>query len=125
MQYIIVSRHPAAVEFIRTEMPAFRDAPVLASATADDVRGAIVGGNLPLHLAAEAAIVVAVEFRGDAPRGAEYSIEEMRAAGAHLRAYQVRCPDLFTARAYGLADTSPHNRITPGQAMYDPGVMSR
>lgn len=83
---IIVSRHPAAVEFIARELAdvegggvvAVRDGgwiagqgdvrliyqdgtdkgavlehiPVLTSATADDVRGKIVCGNLPLHLAA-------------------------------------------------------------------------
>jgi hypothetical protein len=85
---LIVSRHPAAVEFIRVHAPEFHDAPVLAAATAEDVDGAIVAGNLPLHLAALAAEVVAVEFAGQAPRGAEYGLAEMEAAGAHLRRYR-------------------------------------
>ena len=33
MQHLIVSRHPAAIEFIRNELPEFSDAPVLASAS--------------------------------------------------------------------------------------------
>lgn len=87
---VIVSRHPAAVEFIRSEMPAAAGAPVLASATPDDVRNRVVVGNLPLHLACLAREVWAVEFAGSAPRGAEYGIDEMRAAGARLQKYVVR-----------------------------------
>lgn len=90
MDRVIVSRHPAAIEFIRGESPEFADAPVIASATADDVRGKTVAGNLPLHLAALAAEVVAVEFSGPPPRGAEYTLIEMRAAGARLVSYVVR-----------------------------------
>jgi hypothetical protein len=62
---------------------------VLGSANPDDVRGKIVAGNLPLNLAALAAEVVAVEFSGSAPRGAEYGLTEMEAAGARLRRYRV------------------------------------
>ncbi len=86
---VIVSRHPAAIEFLRAECPEFAEAPVLESATEDDVRGAVVGGNVPLHLAAVAAQVVAVEFSGIPPRGVEYGLAEMRAAGAHVSRYKV------------------------------------
>lgn len=89
MRYIIVSRHPAAIEFIRRTDPRFAEAPVLLTAAPEDVKGAIVAGNLPLHLAAAAAEVVAVEFSGPAPRGQEYGLEEMIAAGARLRRYRV------------------------------------
>jgi hypothetical protein len=88
-RYLIVSRHPAAVEFIKTNAPEFKDAPVLASAVRADVIGAVVAGNLPLHLAALAVQVVAVEFTGDPPRGAEYGQTEMIAAGARLTRYTV------------------------------------
>jgi hypothetical protein len=90
MERVIVSRHSAAVEFIRAEAPEFADATVLVSATPDDVRGRVVAGNLPLHLASLAKAVVAVEFEGAPPRGTEYGIEEMRKAGARLRWYVVR-----------------------------------
>ncbi len=63
--------------------------PVIANATADDVRGKIVYGNVPLHLACLAELVVAIEFSGDAPRGMEYTLEQMDAAGAKLVRYQV------------------------------------
>lgn len=97
MEPIIVSRHPAAVEFIRREAKLPEETPVIASATADDVRGKAVYGNLPLHLAAEAAVVYAVEFDGQAPRGAEYTLDDMHAAGAKLVRYRV-----FTEEGYQL-----------------------
>lgn len=89
METIIVSRHPAAVEFIRREAGLPDDTPVIASATADDIRGKAVYGNLPLHLAAEAAVVYAVEFDGPAPRGAEYTLADMETAGARITGYTV------------------------------------
>lgn len=109
MRTVIVSRHPAAVAFIARALGGTLDEegsvvvperlagggkrlariPVLASATAEDVAGAMVYGNLPLSLAALAAEVVAVEFEGAPPRGAEYSIIDMDAAGARLVRYRV------------------------------------
>ena len=62
---------------------------VIATATPDDVRGKKVYGNLPLHLAALAEKVVAIEFDGAPPRGAEYSLADMEAAGARLSVYTV------------------------------------
>ena len=90
MRKIIVSRHPAAIEFVRAERPDFQDAEVLASASPDDVRGAHVVGNLPMSLAALCARYEAIEFSGPPPRGAEYGLNEMRAAGARVVEYRVR-----------------------------------
>jgi hypothetical protein len=90
MKTVIVSRHPAAIEFIRRERPDLADAPVLAQAGPEDVRAKRVFGNLPLALAALAAEVWAIEFGGEPPRGAEYSLAEMDAAGARLARYVVR-----------------------------------
>lgn len=90
MKRIIVSRHPAAIEFIRNELPEFSDAPVLASASADDVRDAHVAGNLPLDLAAEARVVRAIVYpAGRAPRGAEYTVEQMYECGAAIKSFYV------------------------------------
>ena len=86
---LIVSRHPAAVDFIRSAAPEFANASVVAQATAEEVRGKIVAGNLPLHLAALTLEVVAVEFAGSPPRGQEYTLADMRAAGARLTRYVV------------------------------------
>ena len=106
---VIVSRHPAAVEFIRRELPEFADAPVVATATPEDVAGKDVAGNLPLELAALANVVFAISFTGTPPRGQEYSIEEMDAAGATIRAFRVQairyaarctCPCVPTESGY-------------------------
>jgi len=84
MERVIVSRHPATTEFIRRELPQFASAPVLATARVEDVAGKEVAGNLPLNLAAHASIVHAVCFAGTPPRGQEFGLEEMEAAGAHI-----------------------------------------
>ena len=88
MEKIIVSRHPAAIEFICGH-PGWETAPVVAEATAEDVVGKAVAGNLPLWLAAKADTIWAVEFDGVPPRGQEYGVAEMRAAGARLTPYTV------------------------------------
>lgn len=89
--FIIVSRHPAAIEFIRANDARFLTAPVITgNATPDDIRGRIVAGNIPLHLAALADEVVAVEFDGIPPRGQEYNVADMVSAGARLASYVCR-----------------------------------
>ena len=103
METIIVSRHPAAIAFIRESLPALASSPVVAEATRDDVRGKVVVGNIPLHLAVVAEAVIAVEFDGAPPRGAEYGVAEMRAAGARLAAYTVGLPTPFPACDCALA----------------------
>jgi len=55
----------------------------------EDVEGMRVFGNIPLHLAATASSVVAVEFEGNPPRGREYGLKEMNQCGAHLVEYKV------------------------------------
>ena len=67
----------------------FSDAPVVESATSFDVKGKEVAGNLPLHLAALAKSIWAVEFVGTPPRGQEYGLAEMDAAGAYVHPYRV------------------------------------
>lgn len=99
---IIVSRHPAAVEWLSNllggelspqhdhlVMPNGATVPIRASATAADVRGKTAVGNLPLFLAAEAASMYTIEFAGAPPRGREYGAADMAAAGAKLEHYVV------------------------------------
>lgn len=101
---LIVSRHPAAIEFIASQLggeyrpnaghvvfPDDSFLPVVPTANAELVRGRVVYGNLPLHLAALCESVTAIEFNGVPPRGQEYGLEQMLAAGATLRSYSV-CP---------------------------------
>ena len=101
MDRIIVSRHPAAIEFIRRAANLDMDVIVIASATVDDVRGKDVYGNIPMNLATHAAGVWAVEFDGAPPRGAEYDMAAMVAAGAKLVHYGVlRIPDDLSRDRY-------------------------
>lgn len=85
---VIVSRHAGAIEWL-----ARRDivGEVIAQATPEDVRGRIVVGNLPLHLAALAVKVGSIDLpnlRAD-QRGRDLTPEEMDAAGAVIRWYSV------------------------------------
>lgn len=79
--------------------------PVLRGNVAvDDVREKHVYGNIPLHLAAAASVVSAVEFDGAPPRGQEYGLDEMLKAGARVTDYVIqRTEDHF-------ADHVEHHR---------------
>jgi hypothetical protein len=76
---IVVSRHPALVEYlieIRLAAPA---TPVITHATAADVRGRHVIGVVPLHLAAEAISVTEIPmFVPQTLRGVELTLEQVR-----------------------------------------------
>lgn len=93
MRRVIVSRHNAAIEFIRAECPDFINAPVISHvADAAEVAGAIVAGNVPLSIAVHAAQVWTIEM-GAIPlerRGTELSIEDMRRFGARIERYVVQ-----------------------------------
>ena len=81
---VIISRHRGAIQFIKEELPEFEKAIVMGTATEEDLKGAIVVGNLPINLAAEAFRVFPVLFKGNPPRGQEYTADEMREAGAYI-----------------------------------------
>lgn len=102
-EFVIVSRHAGAVEFIHREMPETKSAPVLASATIADVDEKVVVGNIPLQLAQYAREVIAIEFDGQPPRGAELSLPDMDASGAKLTKYTVIGPADRAAK--GVRDT--------------------
>ena len=98
---IIVSRHPAAVAFIREAAGLADDVPVFdGNVEYWQVKDKIVYGNLPLQLAKEARKIVAVEFAGAPPRGAEYTVDDMKAAGAKLAAYKVAVAPVDENREY-------------------------
>jgi hypothetical protein len=67
--------------------------PVVSEARVSDVLGRHIFGNIPLHLAAWAARVTAVTFAGVPPRGAEYTLAQMDAAGALLETFEVTALD--------------------------------
>lgn len=104
---VIVSRHPAAIEFIRywiAEKTSWQgdaeDVEVISHATEEEVRGRIVFGNIPLQLGVIAQEVYALEF-DDPPRGQEYTLAEMIEAGARLVPYVV-CTDWDLEHAYAI-----------------------
>lgn len=90
MKRVIVSRHPGAIQWLQEEYPELvQGALIVDSASPELIGGTHVVGNLPMHLACLAASVTAIEFVGDAPRGREYTAEDMRKAGARLCRYHV------------------------------------
>lgn len=85
MQYLIVTRHPGAVEWLRNL--GIEGETVAHVETLPETPHIIVG-VLPLHLAVSALQeghrVVVIQFTGPPPRGGEYTAAEMDAAGAYL-----------------------------------------
>ena len=86
---VIVSRHAGAVEWLAAHGVTGQ---VIAQAAPDDVRGRIVVGNLPLHLAALALRVGSIDLPhlAAADRGRDLTPAEMDAAGACIRWYEVK-----------------------------------
>lgn len=87
-EIVIVSRHAGAVAWLAQQGIT---GPVIAQAAADDVRGKVVVGNLPLHLVAEAHQVgwIDMPYLSPADRGRDLTPAEMEAAGAAVRWYIV------------------------------------
>lgn len=76
---VVVTRHPALVEFLREQGVLTAGARVVAHATPEDVAGQHVVGVLPLRLAALAASVTEVPLNLPAElRGQELSLEQVR-----------------------------------------------
>jgi len=89
-EIVIVSRHAGAVEWLRQH--GIEGEVIAQVVSPEQVRGRVVVGALPLHLAAEAAEVVAIDMpRLTAEqRGRDLTPAEMDAAGATLSRYVVR-----------------------------------
>lgn len=87
---VVVTRHPALVEYL-TELGVVRaGVEVVAHATAEQVRGRHVFGVLPLHLAAEARRVTEVPLHVPAElRGVELTLAQVRQFAGPLTSYVV------------------------------------
>lgn len=98
MQPIIVSRHAGAVAWLNARGIFGR---VIEHAKPDDVRGRVVYGILPFHLAALAKELVMIDTP-EIPlerRGGDLTPEEMDSYGATLTHYMViRVPQTGTER---------------------------
>lgn len=88
--YVIVTRHAGAIEWLRQR--GIEGEVIAQVASPEQIRGKVVVGALPLHLAAEAAEVVAIDMPrlSAEQRGKDLSPAEMDAAGATLSRYVVR-----------------------------------
>lgn len=76
---VIVTRHAALVEYLREIGLAEEGIRVIPHATENDVRDMVVGGVLPLHLAASAARVIEIPLDlTPQMRGVELTIEDVR-----------------------------------------------
>lgn len=98
MEIIIVTQHDGAVAWLESQGIV---GPRLKHATEDDVAGRLVVGNVPLRLAERALGVLAIEFEGQPPRGAEYTVADMVKAGARLRFYAVSSTRVLAHIAQG------------------------
>lgn len=87
---VIVTRHPALLQYLVNKGYANPDTPVITHATPSDVKGKHVLGVLPLSLAALAASVTEVPLALTPDmRGRELSLEELEAVAEELVTYNV------------------------------------
>lgn len=88
---VIVTRHPALIDFLREEGIISAEAEVIAHASPEAVQGKEVIGVLPMRLAAltKRFTEVSMTLRPD-QRGRELTLEEIRAANPVLTTYEVR-----------------------------------
>jgi len=90
MTTVIVTRHPALVGYVRELGLAQLETPVLAHASANDIKGKHVIGVLPLHLAALAASVTEIPLAlTPADRGQELPLERVREIASDPVTYKV------------------------------------
>lgn len=91
MEKVVVTRHPALITYLNDQGVVPEGTPVLAHATAEDVRGKHVIGVLPMRLAAAAAMLTEVSMTVPAEwRGQELSLEQIQACNPQLTTYVVK-----------------------------------
>lgn len=89
---LIVTRHSGMVDWLSRNGVSGR---VVSHASAEDVRGMNVYGNLPMHLAALADSITTVDM--DLPaemRGQDISADQMDSYDARMTTYQVRSVEM-------------------------------
>ena len=90
MIQLIVTRHPELIEVLAEEGIATRETPMIAHATAEQVRGKHVAGVLPLALAAECASITEVTLNLPAEtRGRRLTAAEVRQYMTGIHRYRV------------------------------------
>ena len=100
---VIVTRHPALVEFLVSRELVGTDVPVIEHATADQVRGKHVFGVLPMHLAREAACVTEIPMNiPQELRGQELTVEQVYKFAGEPWTYTVHGETLTLGQAFRL-----------------------
>lgn len=90
MNKLVVTRHPALVQYLHEIGLVESDVPVLEHVNAEDIRGKHVIGVLPLHLAALAASVTEVPLTlTPEDRGQELSVDRLRQIAGEPVTYRV------------------------------------
>ena len=89
MKTLIVSRHTATIQWLQNQGV---DGEVISHATPEAVEGAIVYGNIPLHLAALAKIVHMVQIPNlpAEKRGEDLTQSEIVEYGVKLQSFKVQ-----------------------------------
>lgn len=107
MDTVVITRHPALVEYLREIGLISHDALVLAHASIEDVRNKRVIGVLPMRLAAFARRVIEVPLDlSPEDRGKELSLDRIRQiAGAPVE-YSVFRVDSVSVADLDAAETS-------------------
>ena len=105
-KYIIVTRHPALVTYIKANGLAPENTPVIRHVTVDDVRDKNVIGVLPMHLAALANTITEIPLRiPENLRGKELSYTDMQEVAGDAVTYVVK-----TDGAYDMSLRTAFNR---------------
>lgn len=87
---VVVTRHTALVEYLAERGCVPQGTPLLTHATPEEVRGKHVYGVLPMHLAAEAALITEVPLSIPAElRGVELTLEQVRQYAGEPVTYRV------------------------------------
>jgi putative CRISPR-associated protein (TIGR02620 family) len=105
METVIITRHPALVDYLIDAGICAEETPVIAHATSSDIAEKHVIGVLPINLAALAAKVTVVPLAlPQELRGVELSLEQVRQYAGPPETYRVlsedRVQDINSSVAY-------------------------
>lgn len=87
---LVVSRHPGLIDYLLDQEVIDEEVPRISHASEEDVRDAVVVGNLPSRLAAEADLLIEVDLEyPEDYRGEELDGSEVAEYASGISAYRV------------------------------------